>query len=251
MSEPTATEAASGTFPSVSTTIDYLGTSRELFLPDNPLAGTVAIEVLGGTAYPAWPYLGTVRTILDIGANIGASALYFHALYPDARVFAFEPFIGAYELLSKNVNGLPEVTAFNIGLSDADGEAPLYLGKVDSVTNSFAASPFNTDTHVVAQLRDARMVMKELGLETLDVVKLDTEGSELTILRRLEPWIPKMGVLYLEYHHEDARREIDSMLAGTHILVAARVIRAHLGELCFVHRDRIPAAILEQAIPSR
>ncbi len=41
--------------------------------------------------------------ILDIGANVGDTALYFKWLFPDAWVYAFEPNPGAYNLLVKNV----------------------------------------------------------------------------------------------------------------------------------------------------
>lgn len=47
-----------------------------------------------------------VRTILDLGANIGLSVAYFAAVYPDARIFAVEPDPDSFRLLKENTKTL-------------------------------------------------------------------------------------------------------------------------------------------------
>ncbi len=50
---------------------------------------------------------GAVPLIVDAGAHIGASTIYFHHAFPKARVIATEPDRGNFELLSSNVCDLP------------------------------------------------------------------------------------------------------------------------------------------------
>src|SRR5690606_6701996 len=61
--------------------------------------------------------------IVDCGANIGMSVLYFKTLYPESRIVAFEPNPSAFALLEKNVavNQLDGVSLFNYAISDVEG----------------------------------------------------------------------------------------------------------------------------------
>src|SRR5438309_5716037 len=56
------------------------------------------------------------KIILDIGSNIGASILYFHRQFPDAKIFGFEPHPDTFRVLQENVAHLPGVMVFNYGL---------------------------------------------------------------------------------------------------------------------------------------
>jgi hypothetical protein len=46
--------------------------------------------------------------------------------------------------------------------------------------------------------------------------------------------------VYLEYHDEADRREIDRLLEPTHILFRGLIHTAHRGELCYVLQARMP-----------
>ena len=50
-----------------------------------------------------------VRAILDCGANIGITALYFAWRYPNARIFCIEPDNHNFELLKRNSSGEPRI----------------------------------------------------------------------------------------------------------------------------------------------
>jgi len=216
------------------------GAPRSFYLFDTPLGRRVLEEVITGKSYPLLPHFGEVRTILDIGANVGAATLYFALNYPHARILAYEPAPLSYALLVQNIQGLPRVETFGFGLSDEDRRALLYMGQQDSVTNSVHSSPENTSAAVEVELRAAGAVLAEQGVEAVDILKLDTEGCEVPILRSLTSLLPSLGVVFVEYHDEDDRREIDRMLGGTHVLYQGRAIAPHRGEFCYLARSRLP-----------
>jgi len=51
--------------------------------------------------------------IIDCGANMGMSILYYKQMAPDARIVAFEPDVNNFELLKKNVEELSGVKIYN------------------------------------------------------------------------------------------------------------------------------------------
>ena len=79
-------------------------------------------------------------------------------------------------------------------------------------------------------------------MRAIDVLKVDTEGCELPILRSIAELLPSIPVIYVEYHSEDDRREIDRMLGDTHVVVAGHVFQIHRGELTYVARGAFPSA---------
>ena len=108
------------------------------------------------------------------------------------------------------------------------------------MTNSVHCSPENTSAAVEVQLRAAGAALAERGVEAVDILKLDTEGCEVPILRSLAGLLPSLGVVFVEYHDEEDRREIDRLLGGTHVLCQGRVLAPHRGEFCYLARSRLP-----------
>lgn len=131
----------------------------------------------------------------DIGANTG-SFIFFPLLNKSIKCFAFEPNPLAYEALCENIdiNNLKDnVTPFNMGIwnDETDLDLKVPVDTTDSGLATFGDSPdrFKYDnkngdftTHNV-KCKTIDVLFDELGLESLDIIKIDTEGSELNILK--------------------------------------------------------------------
>ncbi len=230
--------------------IECAGRRRKFYLFATPIGEIVTTQVLTGRSYPLLPFLGGVRTIIDAGANIGASAVYFALNYPQARVFAFEPDPESYRVLQMNTADLPSVSAFNVGLGDRDTRSELYIGSIDRSTNSLGSSSLNSTLSVVVELREAAALLDSLAPGSIDILKLDAEGSEVPILRALAMRLPCIRIIYLEYHDEAARREIDALLAPTHALFQGVIHSVHRGELVYVPHNEVPAPVAALRIPT-
>lgn len=207
---------------------------------DSRLGKVVNREILAGEIY-RWPdELPPPDVVVDVGANVGAAALFFSLSFPQARIVAFEPAPACHALLRENLKDRPLVRVEPYGLFDRDGEQRLFLGRQDSVTNSLGRSAFNASEGPLVRLRHAAQAMRELGIERIDCLKLDTEGSEVPILEALAPFLAEIAVLFVEYHSETDRRRIDLLMAPSHLLVAARVQGPHRGELTYARRGSFP-----------
>jgi len=136
-------------------------------------------EVLRDELY-AVPGLGDVREIVDLGSHIGSSIAYFHQRYPDARIRGLEPDPGSFAALQANVGGLAGVTLDRRAASGSTGTSTLYCSP-NSLASSLVSErgrPVTVDTVSLDALMD------ELGLERIDLLKLDVEGVEFDVLAR-------------------------------------------------------------------
>ena len=159
------------------------GTSAEYFLPPNM----------------------KVNVILDVGANIGATSRYLAHLFPRAAIHAFEPIPANFELLMRNTEGLAKIFPHPFGLGPSDGQFELRIGGA-STANQGGYSLFangSPETKAVATIRDVRGVLAELNVASIDIIKIDTEGAEFSILSAFPNDILKgVSWLYGELHTE-------------------------------------------------
>ncbi|WP_448188800.1 FkbM family methyltransferase [Azospirillum sp. sgz301742] len=216
---------------------------RRRFLCPDTMAEHVK-GILSGQAYPVVPGLfRPPAVILDAGANVGATSVYFSQAYPGAAIHAVEPHPENFGLLERNTAHLPNLVRHRVALSDRDGQATLYDGAANAGTASLTESAETSASGHEVQVREAAAFVSCLGLSTIDVLKLDTEGAEWPILSALFDIVPRVAVIYLEYHNDGDRRRIDAALAPTHLLFAGRALAPHRGELVYV----APSALSDTA----
>jgi FkbM family methyltransferase len=213
----------------------------EFFSFATHMSRAICKEILAGRTYPRIPFVHDVQTVLDIGANVGAAAVYFALQHPSATIFALEPAAEPFRLLVRNAKSFSNVRTFNFGLFDDDKSVPLHRGKFDSVTASIGTSTLNSSQTEVVNLRRADTWLAQVGISRIDLLKIDTEGCEVPILRSMESLIPGIKVIYLEYHSEDDRQFLDHLVTPSHILYAGRASHPHRGELCYVARSAFPS----------
>jgi len=131
-------------------------------------------------------------TAIDIGANVGAHALPMaKAVGPAGRVFAIEPTAWAFDRLSSNLSLNPELKQSLVAIHGL-------LGQEGTVAPAAIYSSWNIDAPSAAKhpvhggsahsLGDARVLtldqmIEEHRLVRVDLVKLDVDGFECSVLR--------------------------------------------------------------------
>jgi FkbM family methyltransferase len=152
-----------------------------------------------------------VRTVFDVGANAGQTALRFAAAFPRAKVYSFEPDPDTFRRLEAAVAQLPSVRPFNAALGRASGEGRLFRFGSDE-TNSLLPKAQGAESYVAdaGYLREAGSVpvavttldrvCAELGVTRIDLLKMDTQGYELEILHGAQRMLESgaIGLIYTE-----------------------------------------------------
>ena len=130
----------------------------------------------------------SVGVVLDIGANIGISSLHLARTFPRAIVHAFEPEPANCELLRINVAAEPRVHVHPIALGADDGELTLFDSDDAANFGGFSAhgQGVNPARARTVPVRHAGRALAELGVASVDVIKIDTEGSEWEILTSID-----------------------------------------------------------------
>lgn len=180
--------------------------------------------------------------IFDVGANIGLFSLFAHEMCQNPRVYAFEPSPYAFEKLRLNAEmyGL-NVQPFEFGLSRENGTANFTTYPRASVMSGFYADAkeegrlFKTfminqqrsgtlevasliedadeiikerfrSENILRQLRTISGVIREHGIERIDLLKVDVEKSEVDVLEGVEAadW-PKIKQVIVEVHNIGGR----------------------------------------------
>jgi FkbM family methyltransferase len=126
-----------------------------------------------------------VRTVIDVGANIGCFSLRAKQLWPDCRIISIEPEPGNFAALQEHIqiSQLQNVTALQIGLSDQRGSFDLYLSPRNIGGHSMYRKTGQSVKIKTTTLRDTMAAMAPEG--TCDLLKIDCEGAEYPILSTL------------------------------------------------------------------
>ncbi|MBF0158735.1 MAG: FkbM family methyltransferase [Magnetococcales bacterium] len=200
-------------------------------------------HIFSGEPYPVLPFVKKehVRTIVDIGAHIGEAAFFFHFIYPGANIFSFEPDPESFGLLMRNVGQLGKVRSFHMGCFDCDKEVAFFKSmEFGSVGNSIHIKPNMTPSCMV-QLRDTATVLKELAVpQSVDIMKIDTEGCEVAVLNSLVKGGYRSRLVYIEHHSERDCHDIHKILFPTHVLWQSSSIGCDHGvpgELLYIDRQ--------------
>jgi FkbM family methyltransferase len=160
-------------------------------------------------------YPEQVRTVVDAGANIGASSLFFAARFPDATVFAIEPEARNHERLLRNVAGCSRIVPIRAALWSH--KTTLGLSNPDDRVDSYRFAPEATTDSVRAISIPA--LLEEYALERIDVLKVDIEGAEVAVFSGSPSWVEKVRIFVVELHGAAARDAFGAATAG---LVADR-----------------------------
>lgn len=149
------------------------------------------------------------NTIVDLGSNIGLSAIYFALKYEDSKIFALEPNPDIFKQLKINTRKFSNIYCFNKLVSDKDGEVEFYLS-TDRTHSSSLIKRSNCSKTCNVQSISLPNLIRELNIPVIDLLKFDIEGAEFLILDDIIP--NKVKNFIGEVHMDLSNKTIDKSL---------------------------------------
>jgi FkbM family methyltransferase len=141
-------------------------------------------------------FSGQEPFIIDCGANIGLSVLYFKTHFPQSRVVAFEPDTLNFSKLEKNCheNNLTNVTLFKQAIWTEDTV-------LDFSNDGSLSSKINTETNTSrTSTKVESRRLRSLLAEPVSFLKLDIEGAEYEVLKDCAHHLELVQNMFIEYH---------------------------------------------------
>ncbi|MFQ3670119.1 MAG: FkbM family methyltransferase [Verrucomicrobiia bacterium] len=143
---------------------------------------------------------GTIRRVIDVGANIGFFTLFAVQKFPMARVVAVEPIRENHARLVRLLEGNPDAAAkaLHLALAGHGNGITLRFDATEVFTTAatiFDQSSYRPDwsAEVVKEEQVPSLTLEALleqeGVERCDLLKLDCEGSEYEILYGADPGV--------------------------------------------------------------
>jgi FkbM family methyltransferase len=137
------------------------------------------------------------ETIIDLGANIGLTSVYFKNVYPEVKIIAVEPEKNNFDLLKKNTEQYKDIICLHNGIWDKNCFLKIVDNNVEKCAFEVEETVEKTDIHAIS----ISNIVKEYNLKSIDILKIDIEGSEKQIFTNgFEEWLPLVKVLMIELH---------------------------------------------------
>lgn len=133
--------------------------------------------------------------ILDCGANIGLSVLFFKSLYPDAKVTAFEADPAIFQILQQNIanNHISDVELINKAVWSSDTTLHFSVEGGDAGRVAVAGDGNIVDIPAVS-------LASILSKQHFDFIKIDIEGAEVEALRDCYDLLAPSKYIFVEFH---------------------------------------------------
>jgi FkbM family methyltransferase len=143
--------------------------------------------------------------LFDVGANIGNYTLTLTEIFgTDVTIYSFEPSANTFKRLLENIKTRNNIHAHNIALSNSKGSAELF----STENNSEVASLINLDRTIekygsntveTIQMDTLDNFCLTNSISTIDFLKIDVEGFELTMLQGAANMLNERKIAFIQF----------------------------------------------------
>jgi FkbM family methyltransferase len=127
-----------------------------------------------------------IATILDIGANTGAYAKEMRLLFPQAKIYSFEPLADCFAMLEKAMSADAHFTGYNFALGDSNGETVIERSSFHPSSSLLPMATLHKELYPKSagsrketiEVRMLDSVASSLSLSGPTLIKIDVQGFE-------------------------------------------------------------------------
>lgn len=154
----------------------------------------------------------TIRTVIDLGANVGLASRWLLNAFPESRVIAVEPEPGNLEMLRQNSRGHP-IDVFGVAIGANPREALMFTRSGEHGF-TIADKPRPDDRTTVVSVERMEHILASSGSDAVDLLKVDVEGAEAEIFSDCAAWIHRVDWLMIECHQGFSLDDLLAMIAA-------------------------------------
>jgi len=162
-------------------------------------------EVFLESAYLLQTKLEPNPVILDLGANIGVSTIFFAMCWPNAEIHSVEPDPDNFRRLCENTESLVNIVCHSKLIWSDDDKVPFYVNKHRGSSSSvFKTSSKQDLIHI--QAYSLSHFLDQISKDKITLLKIDVEGSEEAIFSTFKEF-ERIKIIAGELHHDYCNTE--------------------------------------------
>lgn len=176
--------------------------------------------------------IGEKSVILDIGANTGIYSIASAAMSGGSQIYSFEPNPVNYRRLLKNIeiNSFTNITTFQQAVGAFKGAIGFTVPEKDMISDtssaleSFSKSTYSGD--IEWKNIEAEQIMlddfcSDLTLDKVDLIKIDVEGYELSVLKGASKLIERFRptILIESFLNEEKRKYLEDLVVSNNYTI--------------------------------
>ncbi|MDP4020446.1 MAG: FkbM family methyltransferase [Candidatus Adlerbacteria bacterium] len=154
--------------------------------------------------------IGEVKTVLDLGSNIGVSVEYFRLQYPAAHIYAVEADPTIFKRLQENCSGMDKVELIHAAIANKIGPIEFHTSE-SSVSGSLYERGSSADATRISGFTIDDLIEK-YGIGPVDILKFDIEGAEFDAFPASPLTLHGTRVVMGEVHPDIGNRPVQEFL---------------------------------------
>lgn len=144
-------------------------------------------------------------TVVDVGANRGQFATVARRLFPNARIYSFEPLTGPADIFTKALGGDAGVSLFKTAIGPEAKSATIYVTTRDDSSSLLQPGAAQDDIFGVTTARTDQISVRRLSdcigdaeIQDQALLKIDVQGGERDVLDGSSNLIDRFAAVYVE-----------------------------------------------------
>lgn len=151
-----------------------------------------------------------IEFILDFGANIGLSTIYFFAFFEEVKIVSIEPEKNNYSSLEFNINKNEVKNAHLINCGVWNEETTLTINRSFRDGLDWSVNLVKSQGVNEIKVYTVLQIIEKFDIPIIDILKIDIEGAEKEIFlmdNDIIKWIKKVKIIVIEIHDETNSRD--------------------------------------------
>lgn len=156
------------------------------------------------------------RVIIDAGANIGTSSIFFARKFPQATIYAIEPEQGNFDLLVKNTGAFKNIVPIRAAIWGSN-ETREVQSRMTGHWGYTVAETTNRTQSTGQEIQCITMasLIEQYEIAEISILKMDIEGGEKAVLETSAAWLDKVRIITIELHDRICAGCSDAFKAAT------------------------------------
>jgi len=147
-----------------------------------------------------------IRTVLDVGANVGKFTNLVSNILKDVNIYSFEPLAECFDELTKNTQHLENVKCFNFALGEKQSEITIYHNEFSPSSSILKMKELHKDIYPstrnyveeMVQIKDLDSLNDKINWIPKTLMKIDVQGFEINVLKGATFSLNNIEVIIIE-----------------------------------------------------